>query len=85
MATSKKNTNSSNTASKSSKENGRMGGNMTKQAVSRAKQSTNTKTLKEEVASELGIQPGKNATASENGKVGGTMTKKLYQKGKKNN
>lgn len=85
MATSKKNTKSSNTASKSSQANGRMGGNMTKQAVSNAKKSTNTAALKQEVASELGVQPGKNATASENGRVGGTMTKKLYQKGKKNN
>ncbi|MDE7263992.1 MAG: alpha/beta-type small acid-soluble spore protein [Anaeroplasmataceae bacterium] len=58
---------------------------MTKQAVSRAKQSTNTAALKQEVASELGIQPGKNATAAENGRVGGEMTKKLYQKGKKSN
>ncbi len=72
------------TSSKTSKENGRVGGNMTKQAISRAKQTTNTEALKQEVASELGIKPGKNATAAENGKVGGNMTKKLYQKGKKN-
>ena len=85
MATSKKNTKSSNTASKSSKANGRVGGKMTKQAVSRAKQTTNTQNLKQEVANELGIQPGKNATAAENGRVGGNMTKKLYQKGKKSN
>lgn len=73
------------TSSNSSKENGRVGGKMTKQAISRAKQTTNTEALKQEVASELGIKPGKNATAAENGKVGGTMTKKLYQKGKKSN
>ncbi len=73
------------TSSKTSKENGRVGGKMTKQAISRAKQTTNTEALKQEVASELGIKPGKNATAAENGKVGGNMTKKLYQKGKKNN
>lgn len=75
----KKNTTS---ASKSSQENGRVGGSMTKRAVERAKQSTDTAALKQEVASELGIQPGKNATASENGRVGGSMTKKLYEKGK---
>lgn len=75
--------NKKNTSSKSSQENGRMGGNMTKRAVERAKKSTNTDSLKQEVANELGIQPGKNATASENGRVGGSMTKKLYEKGKK--
>ena len=85
MATSKKNTKSSNTASKSSKENGRVGGNMTKRAVARARQATSTRAGEEEVASELGIQPGKNATAAENGRVGGEMTKKLYQRGKKSN
>ncbi|MDE7100501.1 MAG: alpha/beta-type small acid-soluble spore protein [Anaeroplasmataceae bacterium] len=71
-------------SSKSSQENGRMGGSMTRSAVERAKQSTDTQALKQEVASELGIQPGKNATASQNGKVGGSMTKKLYEKGKNN-
>ncbi len=77
--------NKKNTSSKSSQANGRMGGNMTKRAVANAKKTTDTDSLKQEVASELGIQPGKNATASENGKVGGSMTKKLYEKGKKNN
>ena len=71
-------------ASKTSKENGSIGGNITKRAVERAKQTTDTEALKQEVASELGIQPGKNATASENGRVGGEMTKKLYEKGAKN-
>ena len=86
MATSKKNNSNSsmsNTgASKSSQENGRVGGNITKQAVERAKQTTDTEALKQEVASELGIQPGKNATAEENGRIGGEMTKKLFEKGK---
>ncbi|MDE5715500.1 MAG: alpha/beta-type small acid-soluble spore protein [Anaeroplasmataceae bacterium] len=79
---SKKSSMSNNKASKSSQENGRVGGGMTKSAVERAKKSTNTEALKQEVASELGIQPGKNATAAENGRVGGEMTKKLYEKGK---
>ena len=84
MAT--KNSMSNNTgASKTSQENGRVGGNITKEAIERAKQMTDTEALKQEVASELGIQPGKNATASENGRVGGEMTKKLYEKGSKNN
>lgn len=81
---SKKSSMSANTASKSSQENGRVGGNITKRAVERAKQSTDTEALKQEVASELGIQPGKNATAAENGRVGGEMTKKLFEKGKSN-
>ena len=74
--------NTSNSASKSSQAKGRVGGSMTKRAVERAKQTTDTEALKQEVASELGIKPGKSATASENGKVGGSMTKKLYKKGK---
>lgn len=84
MMTSKKNSASGRSASKTSKTNGSVGGNITKSAVDRAKQSTDTQTLKQEVASELGIQPGKNATARENGKVGGSMTKKLFEKGTKN-
>lgn len=69
----------------SSQENGSIGGNMTKKAVERAKQSTDTEALKQEVAAELGITPGKNATAEENGRIGGEMTKKLYNKGSKSN
>ena len=42
---------------------------------------TDTEALKQEVASELGIQPGKNATAEENGRIGGEMTRKLFEKG----
>ena len=70
-------------ASKSSQENGRVGGNITKEAIERAKQTTDTEALKQEVASELGIQPGKNATAEENGRIGGEMTRKLFEKGSK--
>ncbi|HIT49927.1 MAG TPA: small, acid-soluble spore protein, alpha/beta type [Candidatus Pelethenecus faecipullorum] len=71
-------------ASRTSQENGSIGGNITKRAVERAKQTTDTEALKQEVASELGIQPGKNATAEENGRIGGEMTKKLFEKGKNN-
>lgn len=74
----RKSSNSSNT----SQENGSIGGNMTKKAVEKAKNTTDTEALKEEVANELGITPGKNATAEENGRIGGEMTKKLYNKGK---
>ena len=70
-------------ASKTSQENGRVGGNITKEAIERAKQTTDTEALKQEVASELGIQPGKNATAEENGWIGGEMTRKLFEKGSK--
>ena len=84
MAT--KNSMSNNTgASKTSQENGRVGGNITKEAIERAKQMTDTEALKQEVASELGIQPGKNATAEENGRIGGEMTRKLFEKGSKAN
>ena len=87
----KKNSKSSNmntnTNSNSAQENGSIGGNITKQAVERAKKTTDTEALKQEVANELGITPGPNATAQENGRIGGEMTKKLFEKGKnsKNN
>ncbi len=68
--------------SKTNQENGSIGGNMTKKAVEKAKKSTSTEALKQEVSKELGIKTGKNATAEENGRVGGEMTKKLYNKGK---
>ena len=67
--------------SNSSQENGSIGGNITKQAVEKAKQTTDTEALKQEVAKELGITPGKNATAEENGRIGGEMTRKLFEKG----
>lgn len=76
---------SMNKSSNTSQENGSIGGNMTKQAVERAKKTTDTNALKQEVAKELGITPGKNATAEENGRIGGEMTKKLYNKGKNQN
>ena len=76
------NTSSSNkkTTSNSSQENGSIGGNITKEAVERAKMSTDTEALKQEVAEELGITPGKNATPEENGRVGGEMTRKLFKR-----
>ncbi len=80
-----KNSKASAAKSSSNQENGSIGGNMTKAAVARAKKTTNTEALKQEVAQELGITPGKNATAQENGRIGGEMTKKLYNKGKKSN
>ena len=85
MATKKNSmsTSSQQNASKtnSSQENGSIGGNITKQAVEKAKQTTDTEVLKQEVAKELGITPGKNATAEENGRIGGEMTRKLFEKG----
>jgi hypothetical protein len=85
MATKKNSmsTSSQQNASKSysSQENGSIGGNITKQAAEKAKQTTDTEALKQEVAKELGITPGKNATAEENGRIGGEMTRKLFEKG----
>ena len=49
----------------SAKQNGSVGGEMTKQSVARGKQNTNTENLKYEVAEELG----------------GEMTKKLVERG----
>ena len=83
MATKKSMYNNNTGASKSSQENGRVGGNITREAIERAKQTTDTEALKQEVANELGIQPGKNATAEENGRIGGEMTRKLFEKGSK--
>lgn len=74
--------NAMNKSSNTSQENGSIGGNITKEAVERAKKTTDTEALKQEVAKELGITPGKNATAEENGRIGGEMTKKLFNKGK---
>lgn len=74
-----------NKSSNTSQENGSIGGNITKEAVERAKKTTDTEALKQEVAKELGITPGKNATAEENGRIGGEMTKKLFNKGKQSN
>ena len=81
MTTKSKSMSNNTSASKSSQENGRVGGNITKDAIERAKQTTDTEALKQEVANELGIQPGKNATAEENGRIGGEMTRKLFEKG----
>lgn len=43
-----------------------------------------TKNMKYEVADEMGVTLGADATARENGSVGGQITKKLVQNGKKN-
>lgn len=79
---SKKNSSSYNNSQMTSQETGSIGGNITKTAFERAKQTTDTEALKAEVARELGITPGKNATAEENGRIGGEITKKLFNKGK---
>ena len=41
----------------------------------------NLETYKNEVAEELGVNLGPDATAEENGRVGGEMTKKLVERG----
>lgn len=35
--------------------------------------------MKEEIANELGVQPGADTTARENGSVGGEMVKRMIQ------
>lgn len=66
----------------SARENGRVGGQITKQLVSRGQQNTDIETMKYETAQELGVQIGPDASSRNNGKVGGSMTKKLVNKGK---
>ena len=50
MTTNSKSMSNNTGASKSSQENGRVGGNITKDAIERAKQTTDTEALKQEVA-----------------------------------
>lgn len=64
------------------RENGKVGGQMTKKLVSKAKTNSNAQSMKYETAKELGVEIGPDATARENGKVGGSMTKKLVNKAK---
>ncbi len=40
--------------------------------------------MKYEIASELGVNMGANATSRDNGSVGGEMTKRLVQMGEQN-
>ena len=65
----------------SARQNGRVGGSITKELVNRAKQSTDTESMKYET----GVELGPDASARQNGRVGGSMTKKLVNKGKQNN
>ena len=69
----------------SARNNGRVGGSITRELVNRAKQSTDTEAMKYETASELGVEMGPDASSRSNGRVGGSMTKKLVNKGKTNN
>ncbi|MCL2559831.1 MAG: alpha/beta-type small acid-soluble spore protein [Turicibacter sp.] len=46
--------------------------------------SKNTQSMKTEIANELGISLGPNATARQNGKVGGEITKRLVSQALKN-
>lgn len=48
---------------------------------SKQKVNANLETYKHEVAEELGVNLGPDATAEENGRVGGEMTKKLVERG----
>ncbi len=48
-----------------------------------SKNKQGTEAMKYEIARELGVSMGPNATSKENGTVGGEMTKRLVAKGEK--
>lgn len=67
------------------RDNGRVGGQITRELVSRGKQKVDQEAMKYETADELGVQIGPDASSRNNGRVGGSMTKKLVNKGKGSN
>ena len=69
-------------ADETSRNNGRVGGQMTKNLVNRAKQEVDTTNMKYEFADELGYEIGPDATARQNGSVGGNITRSLVNRGK---
>lgn len=69
-------------ADQTARNNGRVGGQMTKELVARGKQGVNTNNMKYEVADELGVEIGPDATARSNGSVGGSITRDLVNRGK---
>ena len=62
--------------------NGRVGGKITKDLVAKGKQDLDTTNMKYEFADELGVEIGPDATARQNGSVGGNITKTLVNRGK---
>ena len=69
-------------AEQTARNNGRVGGQMTKNLVDRAKQEVDTTNMKYEFADELGYEIGPDATARQNGSVGGNITRSLVNRGK---
>ena len=65
-----------------SRENGRVGGQITKELVAKGKENLDTTDMKYEFADELGVTMGPDATSRQNGSVGGNITKTLVNRGK---
>lgn len=63
------------------RENGSVGGQITKELVSKGRQGLDINSMKYEVADELGVHMGPEATARQNGSVGGRITKELVKRG----
>ncbi len=63
------------------RENGSVGGQITKELVAKGRQGLDIESMKYEVASELGVHMGADATARQNGSVGGRITKELVKRG----
>ena len=64
------------------RQNGSVGGQITKNLVAKGKENLDTTNMKYEIADELGVEMGPEATARQNGSVGGSMTKNLVNRGK---
>ena len=69
-------------AEQTARNNGRVGGKITKDLVARGKQGLDTENMKYEFADELGVEMGPDSTARANGSVGGNMTRTLVNRGK---
>ena len=65
-----------------SRNNGKVGGQITKNLVSKGKENLDTTNMKYEFADELGVEIGPDATARQNGSVGGNITRTLVNRGK---
>ncbi|MFI3252548.1 MAG: small, acid-soluble spore protein, alpha/beta type [bacterium] len=63
------------------RENGSVGGQITKELVAKGRQGMNIESMKYEFADELGVNMGPEATARQNGSVGGRITKELVKRG----
>lgn len=64
------------------RQNGSVGGQITKELVAKGKENLDTTNMKYEFADELGVEMGPEATSRQNGSVGGSITKTLVNRGK---